>query len=271
MKEMGTGRRTFMQAGAIAAASAAIATSARAQGNRNGRTYVLVHGAWFGGWVWKPVAEGLRQLGHTVYTPSLTGCGDRKHLIRPGINLDTHADDIINLIMMEDLKNVVLVGWSYSGMVVSDVLARIPDRIGSMVYLDAFAPETGKSQMDYANRNGSKDAISQMAFQGKDFAPLPVSSLGVSDKAIIDYCAARVVPHPVMTLVQASKALRERPANIPHTYVLAGAYSKQSSTFIPFYKMFQEDRRAKAIILETSHVMMLTDAKGTLDILATVA
>jgi pimeloyl-ACP methyl ester carboxylesterase len=237
----------------------------RARAQSRGRTYVLVHGAWFGGWVWKTVADGLRAAGNTVYAPSLTGLGDRKHLLRGGINLDTHTDDIVNLIELEDLRQVVLVGWSYGGMVTTDVLARIPQRIASMVYLDAFVPERGRSAASYTGRNPS-EAMLGLAVQGKDMPPLPVASLGVSDQAVIDYATARVSPQPVMTFLQPSKALAQRP-DIPHTYVLAGAYANTSPTFRQFHKMFEDDRRAQALVLNTGHVMMMTDAAGTLDVL----
>lgn len=269
-----TARRNFLKTGA--AATFATVASAPAFAQARGRTYVLVHGAWFGGWVWDPVAENLRRQGHEVYAPSLTGLGDRRHLLKPGINLDTHADDVIGIIQQGDLKDVVLVGWSYAGMVVSDVVARIPERIKSVVYLDAFAPEPGKSQMNYANRNGGQEAVTQLAVQGKDLPPLSVASLGVSDKAIIDMCSARVSAHPSMTLLQSSKALATKPASIHHTYVLAGAYAKQSverfgvSTFQPFYKSFLDDPKTTALVLDTSHVMMLTDVSGTTNILENV-
>jgi pimeloyl-ACP methyl ester carboxylesterase len=264
MEKTPTTRRELLQIGAaVAAAGSLMGTAAHAQ--RTGRTYVLVPGAWFGGWVWKPVAESLRALGHTVYTPSLTGLGDRKHLARPGINLDTHADDVVNLIEMEDLKNVVLVGWSYGGMVVTDVLARIPQRIASMVYLDAFAPERGRSATSYTARNPPEGLI-QLVAANKDIPPLALKSLAVDDQAVIDYCMPRLAPHPVLTFLQASKALPERP-DIPHTYVLAGAYAKLSQTFRPFYESFQQDRRAQVHVIDTGHVMMLTDPAGTLAIL----
>jgi pimeloyl-ACP methyl ester carboxylesterase len=261
-------RRSLLQAGIAGIAASLVAGPARAQ--LRGRTYVLIHGAWFGGWVWKSIADGLRALGHTVYAPSLTGLGDRRHLLRPGINLDTHADDIVNLIQMEDLNQVVLVGWSYGGMVAADVLGRVPERIASMVYLDAFAPERGRSATSYTSRN-PPDALVQLAAQGKDIPPLSLQSLGVTDQAMLAYVTPRLSPHPVLTFLQGSKALAERP-NIPHTYVLAGAYADMSpnSTFRPFYKQFEEDPRAKAYVLNTSHVMMLTDPSGTLDILKDV-
>ena len=111
--------------------------------------YVLIHGAWAGGWVWRDVAPLLRAKGHTVTTPTLTGLGDRKHLLTPQVDLDTHIEDVVANIEMEGLDNVFLVGWSYGGMVISGVLARIQEKIASMVYLDAFVPEQGKALVDY--------------------------------------------------------------------------------------------------------------------------
>lgn len=105
--------------------------------------FVLVHGGWQGGWSYQRVAKLLRQAGHEVYTPTLTGLGERSHLAVMPINLDTHIIDIINTILWEDLSDVVLVGHSYGGMVVTGVADRISDRISALVYLDALVPEDG--------------------------------------------------------------------------------------------------------------------------------
>lgn len=261
-------RRAFLKAGAIAAAAGLTAGAARAQTPAaSGRTYVLVHGAWFGGWAWKTVATGLRAAGHTVYAPTMTGVGERKHLARPGINLDTHTDDIVNLIEMEDLNQIVLVGWSYGGMVVANVLARVTSRIASMVYLDAFAPERGKSLVNYANRTGTPEGLIQTIADGRDLPLFPLKGMGIADQAIIDYCTPRLGTHPVGTFLQASKTLAERP-NIPHTYILASGYP--NPTFRPFHKQFQEDKRWDTFELNTSHATMLTDPAGTIDLLKRV-
>lgn len=110
--------------------------------------FVLVHCAQGGGWAWKFVSPLLREAGHVVYAPSLTGLGDRKHLANPNVNLDTHITDIVNLIEFEDLTDVILVGWSYGGMVVTGVADRIPDKLAHVVYLDAEVPEHGQSLFD---------------------------------------------------------------------------------------------------------------------------
>ena len=112
-------------------------------------TFVLVHGAWHGGWCYKRVARLLRQAGHDVYTPTLTGLGERAHLMNRTIDLDTHVQDVVGVIRCEELSDVVLCGHSYGGMVIAGVAEQIAAKIRSLVYLDAFVPENGKSLFDY--------------------------------------------------------------------------------------------------------------------------
>ena len=111
-------------------------------------TYVIVHGATGGGWDWKTVARLLEAKGHEVYRPTLTGLGERVHLAGPEINLTTHIMDIVNVILFEDLYDVVLVGHSYGGMVITGAMDRIPERIRHVIYLDAAAPDDGQSALD---------------------------------------------------------------------------------------------------------------------------
>ena len=106
-------------------------------------TFVLVHGAIVGGWCWRWVAHGLREAGHEVHTPTMTGLGERIHLATPEVDLDTHIEDIANVLRFEDLTEVVLVGWSYGGMVVAGVADRLPERIAHVVYLDSDVPSDG--------------------------------------------------------------------------------------------------------------------------------
>ncbi|GAA4502490.1 alpha/beta fold hydrolase [Actinoallomurus oryzae] len=113
-------------------------------------TYVLVHGAWHGAWCWRDVAEALRAAGHRVHLPTLTGLGERVHLYSPEIGLRTHVDDIVNLLRYEDLRDVVLVGHSYAGLVVREAADREPDRVARLVLLDAWAGRDGESLHDLA-------------------------------------------------------------------------------------------------------------------------
>jgi pimeloyl-ACP methyl ester carboxylesterase len=120
-------------------------TSAAAAPAHKTYTFVIVHGAWGGGWAFKEVDRLLRADGHAVYRPTLTGQGERVHLASPDVGLQTHIQDVVNAIEFEDLHDVVLVGHSYGGMVITGVADRIPDRIAHLVYLDAILPEDGES------------------------------------------------------------------------------------------------------------------------------
>jgi pimeloyl-ACP methyl ester carboxylesterase len=111
-------------------------------------TYVMVGGAWLGGWAWKDVAEGLRARGHTAYPATLTGLGERVHLATPDVDLDTHITDVANLMHYEDLTDVVLVGHSYSGIVVEGAADRASDRVGVVVYVDTAPMGDGVALLD---------------------------------------------------------------------------------------------------------------------------
>jgi pimeloyl-ACP methyl ester carboxylesterase len=115
-------------------------------------TFVLVHGAWGGGWVWRRVADRLRARGHRVFAPTLTGLGDRSHLCSPAVTLTTHILDVVNLVAWEDLDGFVLCGHSYGGAVITGVAERIAQRIALIVYLDAFIPADGEAMADIAPR-----------------------------------------------------------------------------------------------------------------------
>jgi len=121
----------------------------------NGKfTYVIVHGAWGGGWAFKEVDRLLTADGHKVYRPTLTGQGEKVHLAGTNIDLNTHITDIVNVILWEDLHDVVLVGHSYGGMVVTGVADRVPERIKHLIYLDAFVPEDGENANMIRGRSG---------------------------------------------------------------------------------------------------------------------
>lgn len=124
------------------------------------RSFVLVHGAWTGGWIWRPVADRLVARGHRVFAPTLTGLGERSHLLSRDITLATHVQDVVNLIRWEELHGIVLVGHSYAGMVITGVTESVADGIiDSVVYLDAALPEDGKSLADYAPLPPSVDGL----------------------------------------------------------------------------------------------------------------
>jgi pimeloyl-ACP methyl ester carboxylesterase len=261
----GVGRRDLLKL--ALAGTAVAATKAPASGQPvRGRTYVLIHGAWFGGWVWKGTAAALRADGHTVYAPSLTGLGDRRHLLRPGINLDTHSDDIVNLITDEELRDVVLVGWSYGGMVVGNVLARAPDKVASVVYLDAFLPDAGRSLASYVYQGEEYRRLAEQAAANQDVSVPDIESM-LAGPEMAKSAKARVSPHPIQTFLQPSKAPKKRP-EVPHTYILASQFKRP--VFKPFYERFRDEKLGDAHVLDTRHATMLTDPEGTTALLKRV-
>ncbi len=136
-----TRRQTLAGAGAALLASA---TGTSAKTEEESKTFILVHGTWLGGWSWQYVRRILERAGHDVYAPSLTGCGDRAHLMSPEIGLDTHIQDIVNIIDLESLDDVILVGHSFAGLVITGVADRRRDRIRRIVFFDALVPAEGR-------------------------------------------------------------------------------------------------------------------------------
>jgi pimeloyl-ACP methyl ester carboxylesterase len=179
---------------AAGAALAAIAGSARAaEQTARHSTFMLVHGAWHGGWCWERVATRLIERGHRVHAPTLTGLGERSHLLTASINLDTHIADIVNEIRWKDLQNVVLVGHSYGGMVITGVVEQAAQQIGAIVYLDAFVPENGKSASDLVGPGvlGAADPLPPV--------PAEVFQVNAADRAWVQ---GKLTPQPAATFTQ---------------------------------------------------------------------
>ena len=159
-------------------------------------TYVLVHGAWSGAHCFAKVRRLLQHDGHQVLTPSLTGIGERAHLTGPQVDLSTHVWDVSNAVLYEDLSEVVLLGFSYGGMVVSGAMTHLADRVTELVFLDAFVPADGESLADLADLTGTGGAGGGLVGLGNDWLvpPLPRD---YEDPADVEQANARRVPHPV--------------------------------------------------------------------------
>jgi pimeloyl-ACP methyl ester carboxylesterase len=140
------------------------------------KPYLFVHGGYAGGWVWRKTEQIISAKGHAVFTPTLTGLGERVHLATPEIGLETYLQDIINVLEFEDLRDVVLVGHSFGGMVITGVAGRVPERIAQLIYLDALLPEHGQS---FASMLGPEFmAVAMQLVQGFDgfrYPPSPES------------------------------------------------------------------------------------------------
>jgi pimeloyl-ACP methyl ester carboxylesterase len=202
-------------------------------------TFVLVHGAWHGSWCWKRVRKALQAEGQEVFTPTLTGVGERSHLLAPQVNLDTHIDDVVNLIHWEGLSDVVLCGHSYGGCVISGVADRVPDRIGELVYLDAFVLDDGESLHDTlppAQRDLQLELTRQHG-EGWKVPPIPAEVFGVNANDI-EWVNRQCTMQSLATFQQAIKLGGAAGASIPATFILANGWNDS-----PFPSFFE---RAKA-------------------------
>lgn len=170
--------------------------------------YVIVHGAWGGSWAFKKVDSLITARGHVVYRPSLTGQGERVHLASPEITLTTHVNDVVNMILFEDLHDIVLVGHSYGGMVISGVADRIHDRIKKLVFLDAMVPNDGETVMNLMDPKGER---MKPMIQGDYVVPPWVKP---------DQKPPKDVPHPLKTFTEPIVLKNALALNIPGIYIL---------------------------------------------------
>ena len=219
----GQTRRTVLGGIAAGAGLMSMVGETNAQAQANAKTFVLVHGAWHGGWCWRRVSDLLEKKGHKVFTPTMTGLGERCHLIDPKVNLATHITDIVNVIKWEGLKDIVLVGHSYGGSIVSGVAEQAGDTIGSIVFLDAFVPETGDSLATKASQP-VREAIAGLVEKGET-AMKPVSAavfrVNEKDRAWVD---AMCTPHPLATFTDKITVSGARERIAKKAYVRAKGY-----------------------------------------------
>ena len=187
-------------------------------------TFVLVHGAWHGGWCWQRVADRLRGGGHRVFTPTLTGLGERSHLLRTGIDLQTHIADVVNVLKWELLTDVVLCGHSYGGFVISGVAEEMASAIRSIVFLDAFVPRNGETVQDLTGP-AVQDGI-RSALQRGDLAilPRPAEAFGVNaaDRAWVDRLC---VGQPIGTFTDKITLTGARDRIARKSYIRAKSYA----------------------------------------------
>jgi pimeloyl-ACP methyl ester carboxylesterase len=198
----------------------AVHAVARARGEI--KTYVLVHGAWHGGWCWRAVADALRAKGHRVFTPTQTGLGERKHLLSRELTLDTFVDDLTNLIEMEELQEIILVGHSFGGSPISGVADRLPDRIGHLVYLDAVVLEDGQSPFSVLPPEVVAGRRKLVVEQGLGIAipAPPVTAFGIpEDHPQAGWVRRHLTPHPVGTYESALQLAHPVGNSRPRTYI----------------------------------------------------
>lgn len=229
-------------------------------------TYVLVHGAWHGGWCWNRVRRALGAPDGSVYAPSLTGLGERAHLATPAVGLDAHVEDVLSLLASEDLRDAILVGHSYAGVVITAVADRAPDRLARLVYLDAVVPRDGECLFDRAPREFRAQVEAQVRSQGAGWLvpPPTVARLGLSRSEDVDWVMPKLVSHPFRTLHEPVR-LRNAPG-VPRSYInciggrpRGGARTAQAEGIDDYYE------------LSTGHDAMVTAAEEVARLLRDIA
>jgi pimeloyl-ACP methyl ester carboxylesterase len=214
-------------------------------------TFVLIPGGWHGGWYFQPLVEALRARGHRAYAVTLTGLGERRHLLRADVNLDTHIDDVAQLLQMEDLSDVVLVGHSYGGMVIGGVVDRAPDRIATAIYSDAYVPNDGQSCLDLANELFRTLFLDNAAADGFSVAPPP----GLDPRA---------TPHPMASFLQRAR-LKGPPPQIHRAYIYLSGWPE--TPFTPVYERLQSSPEWRLFELPVGHDIMSAAFDEFLEIL----
>jgi pimeloyl-ACP methyl ester carboxylesterase len=235
-------------------------------------TFVLVHGGAHGGWCYNRVSPLLRAAGHDVHSPTLTGLGERKHLLHAGIDLDTHITDVVNVLEYEDLTDIILVGHSYGGMVITGVADRAGPRIGKMVYLDAAHPKDGESLADVSPEMMILSQSEMRVVDGVELVLFPDSKvipfLGVTNPKDFAWFKAKITPHPWKCFTQKLRlkdeaAIRRIPrTNINCTLSLAMSKGDARERQMDAERLFE---------IDTGHDLMLTEPRKVADMLLEVA
>lgn len=259
-------RRALAVMGGVTAAAGVNAIGS-AQAQAASKTFVLVHGSWHGGWCWSRVARALRNQGHDVYTPTLTGLGERSHLMSGLITLDTHITDVVNVIKWENLENIVLVGHSYAGFVVSGVAERASPAISSIVFLDAFLPENGQKVVDLAPPELRATSLAAIARNEVSRPVPPAKAFGVNDKDQ-PWVDAKTTPQPALVSVQPIVLTGARDKIGKKTYIRATSYPNPK--FDEYFARLKGDQAWRTFGVPCGHDVMVDMPERLAEILVEV-
>jgi pimeloyl-ACP methyl ester carboxylesterase len=261
-------RRAALAVMGSVTAAAGVSAVGSAQAQAAPRTFVLVHGSWHGGWCWSRVARTLRKQGHDVYTPTLTGLGERSHLMSGLITLDTHITDVVNVIKWENLENIVLVGHSYAGFVVSGVAERASSAISSIVFLDAFLPENGQKVIDLAPPELRATSLAAIARNEVSRPVPPAKAFGVNDKDQ-PWVDAKTTPQPALVSVQPIVMTGARDKIGKKTYIRATSYPNPK--FDEYFARLKGDQAWRTFGVPCGHDVMVDMPERLAEILMEAA
>src|SRR5688572_5091788 len=225
-------------------------------------TIFIAHGAWQGSWAWTKMRPLLQARGHTLWIISYTGIGDRSHLANPGIDLETHIKDVVAALESEDLKEVVLIGHSYGGMVATGVADRVANRISQLVYLDAYVPQNGQSMIDFSVPERVKQWRESAATEGGGWAIPPGPMPSDTAPEDVAWASPRRMMHPLKSFEQPIRLSGAAHA-IPRTYI----YCTRPRPIDVFRQFLEQSRREpgwRSFEIDASHNPHIT----TPDVLA---
>jgi pimeloyl-ACP methyl ester carboxylesterase len=234
-------------------------------------TFVLVHGTGHGGWCWRFIVPLLRAAAYDVYTPTLTGLGASSHLLHElnRISLDTHVKDVTNTLFYEELSEVVLVGHSYGGMVITGVAAKEPQRLAQLVYLDAYLPLEGENEIALWPPDQKEKYHTDLASGIRFRPPLASSMLGITDHKMSQWVQERLTPHPYSTYEDPPASGTPQSASIPRTYIHC-TVGPLSSWIEPFAARARK-LKWNVHTMVAGHEVMITHPKELAEILLRIA
>ena len=232
-------------------------------------TFVVCHGAWSAGWAWKKVRPLLRAAGHEIFTPTYTGLGERAHQVSRAIDLDTHIGDVVAVLDCEDLRNVVLVGHSYGGMVATGVADRAAERISRLVYVDAFVPGNGQSLFDFLPAQERARRHEGAAAQGDGWLLPPNPIPPDTSPEDVAWITARRRWQPIGCFVQ-PLTLKNANANLPRSYIYC-TRTTADGTFGQFAKRFRSDPGWQFFEIDASHSPNVTAPEALARLLDQIA
>jgi len=214
-----------------------------------GAAFLVCHGAWSAGWAWKKMHPLMAAVGHRLVTPTCTGVGERTHLANPSIDLETHIQDILNVIRYEDLRDIVLIGHSYGGMVATGVADRTRDRIAQLIYLDAFVPADGQSLLDL--NATARARMLELAKAGDGWRVLPNPTPPDTPAADLEWLMARRVDMPIKCF-EMKLRLHGGKLTLPRSYIYATRITP-ADTFGPFARRAKSEPGWRYYEIDASH------------------
>jgi pimeloyl-ACP methyl ester carboxylesterase len=223
------------------------------------KTFVLVHGAWYGGWCWDKVAQALRAQGHLVSTPTCPGLGELSHLLSKDISLTSFITTITNHLIYQNLRDVILVGSGFGGVVISGVADHIPHLVRSLVFVDAMVLASGMSVFEAQPAAVTKKRLEQVESMGKGIAipAPPASSYGVTDKDTLAWLTARLAPQPVGTYQE--KLVLDNPVGNGRPRIYVDCTASPFEPLVEVKKGLRNQKGWEWVQLNTHHDPMITD------------